>query len=187
MIGKRRKGAEALIVEPLSLKEARGLSPELVAALAQAASVCFEHQGHSTGSVMEVDGDAAKRFAVLWDETTELTRRSWADLQEATEWGAASVAVALVPRLSGLTVVERSCKGTGFDYWLGAQDDNGALFQKKGQLEVSGILSGSHGELGRRTREKVEQIDTYESPLAGIVVVVEFREPRSRVVLKWKK
>jgi hypothetical protein len=46
-----------------------------------------------------------------------------------------------VLELTDYTIVERACKGTGFDYWLGDEDDD--LFQWKARLEISGILKGT--------------------------------------------
>jgi hypothetical protein len=46
----------------------------------------------------------------------------------------------LIRQLTQFTVIERSRKGTGFDYWLGSEDEAGELpFQNKVRLEVSGI------------------------------------------------
>ena len=67
-------------------------------------------------------------------------RRTHNDLQDATEAGACGLAILLVQLFVGYTVVERSVKGTGFDYWLGSEND--ALFQNKARLEASGILRG---------------------------------------------
>jgi hypothetical protein len=51
-------------------------------------------------------------------------------------------AILLMRALTGYTVIERSRKGTGFDWWLGTEDN---LFQGKVRLEVSGILRGTIG------------------------------------------
>jgi hypothetical protein len=104
----------------------------------------------------------------------------YADLGEATERGAYGIAILLVMHLAGFKVVQRSVKGTGFDYWLGFAD---ALpFQDKARLEVSGILNGNEGVISSRLRIKIEQ--TRKSDRLNIpayVVIVEFGNPLSRV------
>ena len=45
---------------------------------------------------------------------------AYRDLQEATEMGACGIAIVIARELIGYSIIERSVKGTGFDYWLGA-------------------------------------------------------------------
>ncbi|MFN6464941.1 MAG: hypothetical protein RMZ41_024410 [Nostoc sp. DedVER02] len=46
----------------------------------------------------------------------------------------------LIRQLTEFTVIERSRKGTGFDYWLGSEEETGELpFQNKVRLQVPGI------------------------------------------------
>jgi len=163
-------------------KGTHGITPEYGASLAQAASICLEEQKHYPGIKLNVDGDFKKVFLVCWDRTTEQMRRCWADLEFTTEQGAYGIATLLVTAITDLTVIERSRKGTGFDYWLGAKNDPEPLFQRKSRLEVSGIRKGDMAIIGRRVREKLGQIECYQSNLSAFVIVVEFSEPRSRVV-----
>ena len=44
-----------------------GITPEFGMCLAQAAAVCLEDQGHSSGSVMNVDGAFETAFSMSWD------------------------------------------------------------------------------------------------------------------------
>jgi hypothetical protein len=124
------------------------------------------------------------RFSLLWDPPSEQAKRCWADLEEATEYGAYGIAIVLVHELTQLTVVERSRKKTGFDYWLGDRDDPAPLFQDKTRLEVSGILRGENTVVLAREKLKIAQVKRYESTetrrLPAIVIVVEFGTPRSR-------
>src|SRR5438105_9337121 len=99
-------------------------------------------------------------------------RRYWNDLEEATEQGAYGLAILLVRALIGYTVIERACKGTGFDWWLG-NDDNS--LQRMARLEVSGILQGEAWRVRSRVAAKVVQTErSNSSGLAAYVVVVEF-------------
>lgn len=163
-----------------------GISPRFGAALAEAAVVCLESQSHASGVGMSVNGDFARELSLEWlpQSDPDQIRRSWADEQECTEYGACALAALLVVELTPWTVVERARKdGGGFDYWLGPQDKASPLFQGKGRLEVSGIAQGSASTIEGRVALKVRQ--TYKSVatrLPAIVVVIEFGTPFTRMV-----
>jgi hypothetical protein len=109
-------------------------------------------------------------------------RRCWNDQQEATEYGAVGIAVLLLKRFHRYSAIERSFKGTGFDYWLGENDD--LLFQKKARLEVSGIIRGNASQVENRVVSKLKQTDVSDGQLPAYVAVVEFGNPLAKVVRK---
>jgi hypothetical protein len=165
-----------------------GLLPELAVVMAYAAAVCLEEEGHSSGVWFGLaeDGEVGRRFTLSWPPATEPALRSWADPEEATEVGACAVAALLVDAIAGLHVLERSRRGTGFDYWLGQSGHSGLLFQDKTRLEVSGIRHAQdEAEMKARERLKVRQVARGEPPalqaLPRIVVIVDFGVPRSRL------
>ena len=119
-----------------------------------------------------------------WNPTDEQTRKCCSDMQDATELGAYGIAFLLIRRLTTYTVIERSRKGTGFDYWLG-EGKSDYPFQKHARLEVSGILKGTEGEINSRVKQKLAQTQPSDGGgLPAYIVVVEFGEPTSRVVRK---
>jgi hypothetical protein len=119
------------------------ITPEGGALMAQAAIVCLDHEAHASSVRLVVYGSFTSAFRLSWSErVSEAMRRYWNDLEEATQQGAYAVAILLIRALTGYTVIERSRKGTGFDWWLGTEDN---LFQGKARLEVSGILRGGPG------------------------------------------
>jgi hypothetical protein len=84
-----------------------------------------------------------------------------------------------------MVVVERSVKGTGFDYWLGNKDYDGLPFQKgTSRLEVSGILTGTKTQIDSRIKQKKDQIAPTDHIARGYVAVVEFGIPVARVEVK---
>lgn len=157
-----------------------GLTSQMGGALAQAAAVCLEDQEHTVGVSLSVSGVFTKSFAVHWPEVSDQTRRCYNDPEEATEWGACGVAILLVLALTDYTVVERSRKGTGFDYWLGHEDDD-LPFQHKARLEISGIRNGNNSAIDRRVKQKLLQTVPTDGPLPALIVVVEFGNPLSKV------
>ena len=87
---------------------------------------------------------------------------------------------------TGLTVIEVSVKGTGFDFWLGTKGETGNLFQRKARLEVSGILNGNPSQVKARVKTKLKQISpTDKLSYPGFVSVVEFSS--FKMVLLQKK
>jgi hypothetical protein len=156
------------------------IPPEGGAMMAQAAVVCLDHQGHGPGVKLMVDGSYTGEFPLAWSQTVSgAIRRFWRDLEEATEQGAYAVGILLMRALTGYTIIERSRKGTGFDWWLGNEDN---LFQGKARLEVSGILRGSRKRINARIKARIEQ--TSQSDDLGYpayVVVVEFGNPQAMV------
>ena len=153
------------------------LSRNFSGALAEAASVCFEDQGHNSGVRITVQGDYDCVAVVAWNDIDDQIRRTWADEQVATEHGAYGCAMLIVEKLSGLRVIERSRKGTGFDWWLGSADDSQRLFQQKARLEVSGIRQGVNRVAGRLAQKRKQTAQSDQSMLQAVVVVVEFSKP----------
>jgi hypothetical protein len=92
--------------------------------MAQAAEVCLDNQAHTSSVRLVIDGTFTAAFSLSWSErVTEAKRRFWNDLEEATQQGAYAVAMLIIRALTGYTVIERSRKGTGFDWWLGTEDN----------------------------------------------------------------
>ena len=179
----RATGEIALALETLE-SGTPGITPRFGATLAEAASVCLDERGHSSPTLMTVRGTLEAEAKLSWQSPDDQARRCWADPEVATEHGAYGVATLLVPEISDFTVVERSKKGTGFDYWLGEKNDDGPLFQGKARLEVSGIRTGSDNAVRNRIKKKLRQTEPSDGVLPAIVVVVEFGAPQSLVAEK---
>ncbi len=160
-----------------------GLTVACGTMLAESAAVCLEERKHLTGVALGLTGMRIEGFQLHWAVVDEQQRRCYKDLQEATERGACGIAILLLKELTGKVVVERSRKGPGFDYWLGDADDD-LLFVGKARLEVSGILSGTIGQVAARVSQKKEQIKPSDDLAPGYIAVVEFGNPTAHVELK---
>lgn len=158
-----------------------GITPAFGKVLCEAASVCLQDRRHLPGVPLVVDGHFTSSSPLNWSIPTEETVRCYADMQFATELGAYGIAIVVVCQLLGKVVVERSKKGTGFDYWLG--DDDDLLFQGKSRLEVSGILRGDRVSVSARVNQKVQQVRK-QAGMPAYIAVVEFGTPEARVVAK---
>jgi hypothetical protein len=152
-----------------------GLTPASGKVLAEAAAICLEDRKHPPGVLLPRSGLMREELHLEWPPVDEQCRRSHADLQEATERGACGIAILIIQEVTGLVVVERSKKGTGFDYWL-AQSD-GPLFEATCRLEVSGLLTGTKTQVETRLRQKKAQMKPTDGLAPGIVAVIEFGTP----------
>lgn len=156
------------------------ITPSFGQYLAEAGALCLESQGHSKGQNLFVQGKYSKEYPLHWPDVTDQMERCLNDPEVATEHGAVGIAILLMKRLIGYAVIQRSRKGTGFDYWLGDQED--MLFQNKARLEVSGIRNGNQKTVQNRVREKLTQTKVSdETTLPTYVVVVEFGKPLAEV------
>ena len=169
------------IKRALSLAALATGMPGLTAAsgqvLAEAAAVCLEDRRHLPGVRLPHTGLMREDLFIDWPPVDEQSRRCYADMQEATERGACGVAILVVREVTGLVVVERSKKGTGFDYWLGEKDYDGLPFVGTSRLKVSGILTGTKTQVASRIREKKNQMNPTDQMAPGFVAVVEFGTP----------
>lgn len=167
-------------------KGLHGLTPYFGGILAEAGAICFESQNHPNGVALQVNGTFEGRYQVFWQQVTEQMVRCWNDTEDATEHAAYAVAILLMLDLTEYTVIERSRRGTGFDYWLGrAEDSQGLPFQKSVRLEVSGIRMGDDSLVRTRVNQKLKQVALSDSTyLPAYIVVIEFGSPLARVAKK---
>ena len=163
-----------------------GITPSIGAYFAEAAVTCLEEEAHTPGVSMHVDGDCKHRLQIIWltEGDRDQRARAWRDAAETTEQGACGIAALLIAALTEYTVVERARKGPGFDYWLGKKNSEVPLFQDKARLEVSGMRRGDDRAIETRVRRKVKQIEPSDPGLPGLVAVIEFGSPRTRVRAK---
>jgi hypothetical protein len=168
-----------------NLPDRPGWSVIFGATCAEAAAICLDDQGHQSPINLRIAGLNHGAITIGWPPLEATAKRFNADVEVATEYGAYGIAALVMPYLTGLTVIERSIKGSGlgFDFWLGAVDDH-QLFQRKARLEVSGIRRGTESQLQSRVRIKLKQITPSDSVAPGYACVVEFGTPEARIVEK---
>lgn len=164
-----------------------GLSRSIGQYLAEAGAYCLAASGHHSGVVLKVERVEKELLQLEWDEIIDQqVVRSWNDQQEATEYGATAIAVLLLKQYTDYTIVERSFKGTGFDYWLGTGKYNENVLpfeQRTARLEVSGIWKTSlTNTLAGRVRRKIRQVEQGGySDIPAVIIVVEFHTPKSKM------
>ncbi|NET35787.1 MAG: hypothetical protein F6K19_27800 [Cyanothece sp. SIO1E1] len=159
------------------------ITPAFGAALAEACAICLTDQDHQLGTELQVKGDFTEVFVLLWPKVTDQMRRCWNDEEYTTEQAAYGIALMLTQQLTEFTVVERSRRGTGFDYWLGSPPESAERpFQKSIRLEVSGIRQGNQRQIRSRVKLKMEQVKPTDELAPAYIAVIEFSQPIAWIV-----
>lgn len=156
-----------------------GLTPVIGQYLYENCLVCLNKAGHTDGVAFRLQGLLDGTCSLRWQgEMTDLLLRSYQDDLETTEQGAVCLSVLLTKCLTDYTIVERSWRGTGIDYWLGYSDD--PLFQRAARLEISGIKTEtSTNTVVARYEQKINQVSqSDQSELPAYISVVEFGTPK---------
>jgi hypothetical protein len=160
-----------------------GISSAYGVFLAEAASHCLKLKKHDDPALLHVNGHIRVSGSLQWNDTSENLDSTYADLQEATEYGAFGVALVVAVKLTGIPFVQRSVKGTGIDWWLSEGANEGGLFQRAARLEISGILEGDEGLVSARLNKKLLQSKKSDTTyLPAYVAIVEFSAPSVRLV-----
>ncbi|MFH1112865.1 MAG: hypothetical protein V1792_03000 [Pseudomonadota bacterium] len=172
--------ADALNLQ--SLAEGRpGITPTWGEVLSETAVVCLEDHQHSPGVALRIRGHVDQTCLLHWQNGDDQMRRCYNDAEYATEHGAYGIAILIAELITGLTVIERSAKGTHIDFWLGEDDEDAPPFVNEARLEVSGIRRGDDQKIAARLKQKLDRLEGADSRLTAFVIVVEFSRPVSEV------
>jgi hypothetical protein len=174
----------ALVLRDLIEGDIPGIYPGGGQSLADACMVCLHSHSHEHLVQLAIVGTTEYVCSIHWEPelVTERMCHFWKDMDRAAEWGAEGIAILLVLAVTDYTVIDRSVKGTGFDYWLGHKGSQD-MFTYAGRLEVSGMRKGTDGELNRRTQRKVEQTKQSDAlSLPAFAIVVEFSRPKAKMI-----
>lgn len=97
---------------------------------------------------------------------------TFSDFQEATEWGAAGVAILTARQVLERMVFRRLPKGTGADYLMRGLDvTTGDDYER---LESSGIAEGQEATTSRLA-SKIDQLARFPAQPRGCAIVTNFR------------
>lgn len=151
--------------------------------LCENAVVCLCRQNHQSGVEMTCCGIKEQPEVLEWETVfTDQMDRSYNDQEDATENGAVCISILYALHHTDYTILQRSRKKTGFDYWLGKKGD--IIFQNAARMEVSGIFNGVK-RIDERVRQKLEQVRPSDNTgLEAFISVVEFSQPCIKFVKK---
>lgn len=179
------------MIMPIDITDIRkglpGISSVAATQLYEAFEVCMHESGHQETVTLKMAGLTDEDITICWeDHVDEQIARTYADMAYTTEHGAVCLSVMLTTALTPHTIIERSRKGTGIDYWLGDKDS--LLFQKKARLEISGILKGDDALMKSRHHAKTRQADKSDGHnIPAYISVIEFSRPKALFTKKQAK
>jgi hypothetical protein len=158
--------------------------------MTEAAAFCLQKNSHKSEECVLnctiTSKNDTEDFLLVWNELDPRAEWTYGDLDVATEYGAMGLAVLLSIRLTKYTTIERSMKGSGFDFWLGDKDSE--MFQKKARLEISGLFHGTESQFKSRIKQKIEQTNVSDNTgFDCFVSVIEFSKPIASFLLKEDK
>lgn len=140
----------------------------------------LHRSGHQDGVSLQLDGDRKENLSLHWEDYyDESIDRTWKEINYCTDHAAVCVSCMLAINETDYTIIERSCKGDGFDYWLGNKDD--ILLSRVARLEISGILKeNTTNTVEKRLKIKIKQTEqSDDSCLPAYISIVEFGEPKA--------
>ena len=149
--------------------------------------VALHKCNHPSPVTLSVDGMTRHDYTLNWDDNyNDQLARTYADEQSMTERAAIAISILLALKQTSYTVIERSRKGTGFDYMLGEKDD--PFFNPKARLEISGILRESpQNSVNSRYQQKEKQTSISDDmQLPAYISIVEFNTPKALFNIKIK-
>ena len=164
-----------------------GLTEDAGSSLRQTAIVCLDSLKHSSRVHCEMRSlkDTYSVLRLAWDgDVTDQMRNTWYDRREASELGAAGVAILVILAFTDYTVLRRMDvdENTGMDYWLSKSTAVGDLtenfLQGDARLEVAGRRSESTNTIENIVHNKLKRsIKSDDTGTPAYVVVVEFSSP----------
>lgn len=180
-VKRARKQNDHLNLEEIA-KGYPGLTPALGSTILEACVVTLSRMKHRSGTTLHIKGERTAEFTLSWrKKVTSQIQRAWKDQEEATEMAATGISILLALMFTDYTVIERSVKTTGFDYWLGIQEGSSDIFKKMARLEISGIFNGDDGVLDRRVKAKIDQTKQSDiTRLPAYIFVIEFSKPKCK-------
>jgi hypothetical protein len=143
----------------------------------EACAVCLEAQNHRPGVKLRVRGVSSAEVSLDWQPGSGEVRDTYADPEVATECGAIAIAIMTVHAFTDYTIIRRSMKGTGFDYWLSR--DNARPYRDDARLEISGLRAATDRQIRARARQKTRQTNRSDGALPAWISIVEFSRPVS--------
>lgn len=156
-----------------------GITPTIGNYLYENCLMSLHRANHTDGVTLKISGLVEDTCSLNWEEkVTDQMLRSYKDDNETTEQGAVCLSVLMANRLTEYTIVERSWRGTGIDYWLGYKDD--PLFQRVARLEISGIKteSATNTVIARYEQKVKQSMQSDDTLLPSYISIVEFSNPK---------
>ena len=157
-------------------------SPAQCAVFAEYCITALEYNEHYSGCSLLVLGHEEKEIIIFWNK--KFLRAGYREKRKITEKAAETISFFLVKEMSEFSVVLEATIGTGFDYWLGYDEEHrlyDPLNFMKARLEISGINKETRDNtVKKRVEEKRSQVKVSDSTnLPAYISVVELFTPKA--------
>jgi len=154
---------------------------------AESCIVALESNNHKSGCKLKIFGDSSDEASVEW--STIVLRAGYQEPKKFVENGAIALSFFLVREYTDFAVIEEATIGTGFDFWLGYDQDHpmyNALNFISARLEISGILKESRSNTieSRTINKKTQTNPTDFLKLPAYISIVEFSQPKAYFAAK---
>lgn len=172
------------LAEIENIENIPGITQGIARNLHEAAVGCLVRQHHQSGVSMSIRGIQDILEPLYWNlEYSERMNRAYADQEEVTELGAVCLSILVALANTPYTVISRSRKKTGIDYWL-AYKDSKFPFENAARLEISGIFDNPRNVQPRLNKKIVQTCQSDATHLPVYISIVEFREPSTTIIKK---
>jgi len=178
--------ATAIVLEDLK-RGYPGLDKDTGGSHRIAAMVCLDSQKHESGVHCEMKSlkETTSMLRLTWNEAvTQQMKNTWYDRREASEMGAAGLAILVILAFTEYTVLRRMDidEKTGMDYWLSKNANIGNLtenfLQGDARLEVAGRRSASTDIIRGIVQSKLKRsTKSDKTGKPAYVIVMEFSRP----------
>ncbi|MEM9884492.1 MAG: hypothetical protein AAF849_01265 [Bacteroidota bacterium] len=152
---------------------------------AEAAQVCLELNGHTSGVEIHVEGLYERNIVLEWSKELDKEKLlSWKDEKEATEYGATAIALLIVLHFGDYEFAERSPQFALGDFYLKSAALENTSSKDEAFLEISGIFKKTAGNtINIRIKQKRKQLKN--KPIKNenvLIAVVEFSKPQAKII-----
>lgn len=156
-----------------------GITPAIGSYFYDAIVATMHRANHPEQLTMALTGDNVKTLDVNWEDSfNEQLDRSFKEDSSMIDAAASGISCLLAIEETNYTIIERGYKGSGFDYYLGYDDQ--PLFTKVARLEISGIKQENEANTAEK-RLKIKLKQTNQSDNSGLpayISIIEFSQPR---------
>lgn len=148
-----------------------------------AAVFLLHYHRHFTGLQCEVrsqDEDTDSATLVWTRQYTQRLKNTFGGTDYAVEFAAEGIACLTIQAFTKFTVIERSLRNDGVDFWLGeSRDEDDLVFRRAARMESKGITEARYPSDIKSTLDRgIEQSkQSDDTRLPAFIIVTEFSKP----------
>ncbi|MDE2749517.1 MAG: hypothetical protein OXI34_11185 [Chloroflexota bacterium] len=159
------------------------MSVNLADLIHEAVVMCFHHGQHRSGVACQIRDfeNILAAATIVWTKSfSDIIQRTFGETGYAVEFAAEGIACLTITEFTEYTVIERSIRHDGVDFWLASKDETGRhTFQRAARMESKGITEARYpsdikNQLDRGIKQ-TKQSDHTDLPV--YIIATEFSQP----------